>query len=303
MSSPQPRQIKRVHHVVPASWQRRFFLFAFGARDSAGYYKDIVAGRCLGPEGPGEKMAEEYVNLVFDDVGQPSNLLEDRIGSYENKAIPALDRMVASKQIDPRDRVDLAFLIALQACRYPELFHQRLDLARYLAIALGDIDGVKNASELNERLQDSQILPGAVLSDADFQSLKSSSPKQREQTVNHILEAHGYEGFMTPGLVIDGALPVAEHIIAQKWDLLETKTPSFLLSDRPVPARKLGNEFSVPLTDCFALRISNSLVPTTDTTVASSRPAAQTEIDELNRATRDRAVRWICGPAPWVHQW
>ena len=87
MTGSQP--LKRVHHVVPQSWQRRFFpITQSGKRDSRGYYKDVKSGKLFGPEGPGDKMSEEYANLIFDDSGQPSNALEDRIAGYETKAIP-----------------------------------------------------------------------------------------------------------------------------------------------------------------------------------------------------------------------
>jgi len=96
---------------------------------------------------------------------------------------------------------------------------------------------------------------------------------------------------------------VAEHLCALEWDLLEAPSPSFLLSDRPVPARNMGYDFSVALTDSFALKLSYPQQPVTDTTRIVSRLAGQKEIDAINEEMRNRAYRWICGPGQWVYNY
>jgi len=180
--STPPKFTKRSHHVVPQGWQRRFFpIGAGGTRATGGYYKDVQSGTCLGPVGPGDKMAEEYANILFDAYYRPSDALEDRLAEYENKAIPGLDRVVSSKAIGPDERRDISYLLGLQACRYPDLYKTRLDLAKYLALALGYADTVSSSTAFNKQLQESGMLPGVALTDAEFNMLVSTNGEKRSR--------------------------------------------------------------------------------------------------------------------------
>ena len=76
----------------------------------------MLTGLSRGPEGPSNKMAEEYANIVFDDFYRPSDKLEDAFGVIETKMLPAFDRMIPGDPLDPAGRVCLAFFLALQAC-------------------------------------------------------------------------------------------------------------------------------------------------------------------------------------------
>lgn len=84
-------------------------------------------------------------------------------------------------------------LLAIQACRYPDRFAARLDLAKYLAIALAQHQNQPDVASLNSALQASGMLPGASLTAADFTRLKSAPEKQIEGELNDILSLHGYE--------------------------------------------------------------------------------------------------------------
>lgn len=303
MTPPPPKFKKQVHHVVPKGWQRRFFAMnaATGVRDKVGYYRDVEAGRNYGPEGPGDKMAEDYAYIVFDDHYRPSDDLEDRIAALESSVLPALDRIASSGRIEPFDRVDVARLLGLQAARYPESFARRLDMARYLAIALGEAARFPGATAFNNWLQESGLLPGASFSQDDFAALTSSASDRRADTVDALLQAHGYEAFFNPSLVLSAAEPIAHHIAALEWELLESTTSAFILSDRPLPTQNLGYDFTVTLCDRLALRVKKPSSPVPATSVVASVTAQQTHIDSVNAAMRLRARRWICGAGPWVH--
>lgn len=67
---PPPKFVKSSHHVVPVLWQRRF---AAGGEPGP-YYLNVQTGKALKPQGPGDKMAEEYVNIAFDEFYRPSDL-------------------------------------------------------------------------------------------------------------------------------------------------------------------------------------------------------------------------------------
>jgi Protein of unknown function (DUF4238) len=276
------------------AWQRKF-----AAPGTAGpFYKNLSSGRTTGPEGPGQKMAEEYANIVFDAHYRPSDKLEDALGAIETKTMPLFDRMIAASALDPQGRVDLAYFLAVQACRYPEQFARRLDLGRFLAIALKDASTMPDAAAMNAYLRDGGYLPGADFAAADFARLKAASLDALAAELDVVLQAHGYEQFFNPELVIAGALPIAEHLLALEWDLIATKAPSFILSDRPMPA-KLGEGFSVGLSANFGLLVRRSAGPVHENTIAA-RPATVAEVEALNAEVRGRAREWICGPGAWV---
>lgn len=298
-----PKFEKRVHHVVPKGWQRRFFAMnaASGVRNKNGYYRDVQAGKNYGPEGPGGKMAEDYAYIVFDGHYRPSDDLEDRISALESSVLPALDRIASSGRIEPFDRVDVARLLGLQAARYPQLFARRLEMAKYLAIAIGDVARFPDAPAFNNWLQACGLLPGASLSQVDFATLTSTETGARANTVDALLQAHGYEAFFNPTLVLSATEKIAHHIAALEWTLLESPLPAFILSDRPVPPQNLGYAFTVALCDRFALRVSKPSTPVPATSVVASVTARPTDVNNVNAEMRLRAERWICGAGPWVH--
>ena len=291
-----PKFEKKYHHVVPQAWQRRFYPMAAAVeRATVGYYKDLTSGKVFGPVGPGMKMAEDYANIVFDEHFRASDALEDQLSVIEGRAIPALDRVVQNRSVGPQERIDLAMLLALQALRYPQLFPARLDLGRFFAIALGDAARFPDAQEFNRWLE-SNGLRGAPLSQANFQALVGSPTDRRAATIDALLEAHGYESYFNPALVMEAALNVAEHITALEWQLIEAPAPSFILSDTPMPKRDLGYSFCLGLTDCFALRTAYPATPVRDDTAVNARPADAQEILAINAEVKARAVRFLCGP-------
>jgi len=86
---PKPKFEKSSHHVVPALWQRRFA----APGDPGPYYLNVANGRKLNAQGPGDKMAEEYANIVFDQFFRPSDSLEDQLSKLETKMVRGLDTL------------------------------------------------------------------------------------------------------------------------------------------------------------------------------------------------------------------
>lgn len=292
---PKPKFEKVNHHVVPVFWQRRF-----GLQGNPGpYYFNVLRRQALQPQGPGEKMSETYGNIVFDDFFRPSDELEDLLSTYEAKIAQGLDRIIATSAMDNASRGDIAMMLALQASRYPENFATRMDLGKYLAIAIVDGQFEGSATAFNRQLQSSGMLPGARIDEAEFERLKSASSSDLENELNEILELHGYEAHFNPSLIIAAANQVAEHLLALQWKLVYAPS-AFLLSDRPVPV-PMGINFSVGLSASYGLLITRPVVPITDD-VITSQPATQSEIQKINDEVRRRAKEWICGPGNWVHQ-
>ena len=240
-------------------------------------------------------MAEDFANIVFDEFFRPSDVLEDRLSVIETKAIPALDRVVQDRRIEPSDRVDIAMLLGLQAARYPQLYAARLDLGRLLAIALGDAKNYPNEQAFNNYL-DANGLKGVPLTEEDFEQLINSDDNRRQLTIDALLRAHGYEHVFNPGLVIDSAEKIAAHILGLEWHLIEAGSPSFVLSDTADAYSNLGYSFRVSLTDCFALQTTHPNTPVQDNTVVIARPSTPAEILAVNMDTRARAHHYLCGP-------
>jgi hypothetical protein len=292
---PKPRFDKKMHHVVPKGWQRKF-----APAGAAGpYCKNVLTGQTRGPEGPGDKMAEQYANIIFDEYYRPSDALEDQLSKIETKALPALDRVMAAGQIGTSERVDIAYLLAVQACRYPERYNDRLELGKLLAIELKDCARMQDAAEMNQHLRRTGLLPGASFTDDEFRRLSSALAADLAKELNAILSAHGYEAFFNPELVIAAALPLAEHLLGLEWQLLSAAVPSFILSDRPMPPIRVGYEFSLGLTATFGLRVRYPRVPVTEQPIVA-QSATGADITAINNEVRSRAREWICGPEPWV---
>ena len=290
-----PRFRKYNHHVVPASWQRRFASTA----DPGPYYKNVVTGACLPAQGPGQKMAEEYVNTVFDEFFRPSDALEDRLSTIETKAIPALDRTLSQSVMDPDARAALAYFLAIQACRYPDLFQERLDHGRFLGIALLDFAVYKDVDAVNEALKSTGLLPGAAITQREFDQLKRTPASDLDRELEYVLRLHGYEVDFNPELILDGAIVAAEHLLALHWRLVESPASAFILSDRPVP-RRINYGFSVGLGARFALQITKPHAPVDELPIRAV-PATPEDIRAINSEVRSRAREWICGGGTWVH--
>lgn len=297
MLGPDPKFEKRVHHIVPQSWQRRFFPVdpATNERATTGYYLDLSSNRMLGPLGPGMRMSEDYGYIVFDEYFRPSDQLEDRISQIESQAIPALDRVTASHSITPGDRIDISVLLALQALRYPSWFRDRFDRVRELVIALGEAQNFSDASTFNDWVRNNG-LPGGEISEENFRELVEAPDTRRGVTINAYLQGHGYEPLLNGNDLIDALEPVARHIMALGWDLVEASSPEFILSDMPMPAENLGYDFNVSLTDTLALRASYPSVPVTHNTIVRARAANADDVDVVNADMQSRAVRFLCGP-------
>lgn len=293
---PIPKFEKKHHHIVPVLWQKRFK----APGDPGPYYLNVKTGQQLPPQGPGNKMSEEYVNIIFDDFFRPSDALEDHLGTLETKMVAGLDRCIATSELDDDARVDVAMLMAVQACRYPENFQSRLDLGKYLAIALADYKSCPNAVALNRVLQTNGILSGARITQEEFARLQSKQESELATELESILTAHGYEAHFNPELVIAAAPRVANHLLGLKWTLLHSPTPSFILSDRPVPS-KIEYGFSIGLSASYALKLNKPVFPVMDGTI-SAQQATPSDIADINAEVKSRAQQLICGPGAWVHQ-
>lgn len=288
-----PKFEKKIHHVVPASWQRLFA--APGAPGPC--YLNIVTGQRLPAQGPGDKMAEPYANIVFDAFFRPSDKLEDDLGAKESKAIPELVRACSQGVLDRSARASIAYLLALQATRYPELYPSRLDHGKYLAVALSDLRSLPDFPAVNANLQ--KAFPGAAITRQEFEDLKGLPAAEMQRQVEGILHLHGYEEEFNPELVMAATLTIAGHLLAFEWQLVESPTMDFVLSDRPVPNRILHG-YGVALSARYGLLIKYPTQPVDEQPIPA-RPATPQEVRQINSEVRARAREWVCGAGPGVY--
>ena len=120
-------------------------------------------------------------------------------------------------------RVDLAFFLAVQACRYPERYRSGLKVGKWLTIALEEGRSNSDAPAFNSWLARSGLLPGVALNEAEFDLLAKAPNEDVPGAVEQILLAHGYESFFNLSLVIAAALPIAEHLLGLEWQLIEIR--------------------------------------------------------------------------------
>jgi Protein of unknown function (DUF4238) len=287
---------KKLHHVVPVSWQKRFSAPAY---PGCPFYKCVVNGRTSGPIGPGTKMAVQFGNILFDKKGFPIDQLEDRLAREETKLTPVLDRVLSTGRIEQANRPDISRLLAIQACRYPEVFRERLDPGKLLAIELLKIKDFTDAAHFNLHLQRNPKYAAAStsISQHEFSHLASLTCEQLKEAIEYLVNDHfqSEEG-LNPNSVIDGADPIGVWLAKLEWILLESAQPSFILSDRPVPL-SLMEPFSLGLGARYALMVNTNSAASVGPVTA--RPANQNEVDAVNQEVKGRAKVWLCGPIPF----
>lgn len=290
--TPAPKFQKRSHHVVPRFWQK-----AFTAPGGVGpYYLNVVDGRRIGPVGPGDKMAEDWVNIVFDAQFRPSDALEDWLGTKESLVSAGLQTFLRTGALDDVARQDIAMLLGLQICRDPDEFGRRLERGHLLALALNDADQYDSVSELNAVV--SNLGMDVAFTAIDLAALQNQDPEERAAELQQLLDSHGYEDYLNPSDVLAAALPVAERLMCRDWTIIKADTPSFVLSDRPVPTNA-EDGFAVSLTGSAALLVAG---PSAGVGAVEYRDATTDEISSINATARASAKEWICGPGSFIFQ-
>ena len=296
-SGARPPKPKVLHHVVPKAWQK---LFASQAFPDMPYYFDLLSLRASGPEGPRKKMAEDYANAVFDGHGFQIDDLEDRFGREETRLFPMLKAVVASGRIDPGQRQSVAEFVAMQCCRYPDLFEIRLARGKEIAIEFAAARGASSFAEFENIV--CLAVPGlarGTLTADDFAKLKAADSAQFDRQLDNIVYGplQSIDG-LNPMSMLDAVPEVANRLAEAKWELLSALPPdAFVLSDRPV-ADAFKAPFSVALGPRLALlvRVGTSGAPGA---AVASVPATRDEAKAINDEVKGRANRWLCGPVPF----
>jgi Protein of unknown function (DUF4238) len=260
---------------------------------------NVEDGRKLNLVGPGEKMAVEWGNVLFDPRGFPTDQYEDRLALEETRLMPALQNVLSTGQIEQPERAGLSRFLAIQTLRYPEAFKGRLGRGQLLALDLLDIKKFSDVAAFNTHLSRQEIFSatGTAITQEEFDYFSALGDDELEEKIQYFFDDHFQsEQGLNPNSLIDAAGQIATFLASLEWELLKSPSPAFILSDRPVPLR-IERPFALGLGARYALRVNTSAAATPGPLTA--RIASPSEIDAVNQEVTSRAVEWLCGPNPF----
>ncbi|ROU07885.1 DUF4238 domain-containing protein [Lysobacter enzymogenes] len=279
---------KRNHHYVPQYWQRGF-------RGSNGHLYGRF-GSDIRPVSPRTIMQSDWLYTVFDDQWNPSDALEDALSAVEAKDAKLFQRLhIPGYVTKPEDRDQLCAVLALQACRHPDVLgrgHRRSqELGKFLADAHSmTYDTFKNAIAAF----------GVAAGDAYdcYVVLRARTPQQLQVELADLLSLSP----QSPQLPVQDALRAMEAITAglKPLDLTLLDAPpgyAFVLGDTPLPQADLHLGFSVPLSKSLAVLAGPASISPATLGALPRRFARAAEVDSINRTQRDNAFEVVVGPS------
>jgi hypothetical protein len=245
-------------------------------------------------------MVEDYGNVVFDQNGFPLRDLEDRLSALEHRLMPVLKEVLSLSRIEPQQRFAVSMIVAMQCCRYPELYEKRLERGRELAIEMAAAKSSASLANFNARLQ--AVFPammGIAYTQAEFDLLQAASADRVEAEVEDIVygDLRRVLG-LNPNSVIDAAPEVAWQLGLRHWELVcAPPSDPFVLSDRPVPT-EFNKAFSVVLGPELALVVDPLQWGDMQATVVS-RGGQPGEVHGINIEAKARVHEWLCARTPF----
>jgi hypothetical protein len=194
------------------------------------------------------------------------------------------------------DKIEIAQLLALHACRYPDLLHRRINIDRYYANALHAVDLFSNYVAFNAHLRWGGFPSNTWLNVTEFKHLRAIPINERDLAIDQILQAHGYETVFDKRLLLVGDFPTAERLLKFEWELIETSRDEFIFSDRPIPPRLATSTIALGISARFGICLK--LPGTNDANIIAARTAQNEEVVAINAEVRQRAEKWVCGSDP-----
>lgn len=276
---------KQNHHYVPQFWQRGF-------RDPSGQLYARI-GATIKAVSPRTIMQQDWLYTVFDAQWNPSDALENALSATESTAALLFGRLCASgSATSADDRDELCSVLALQACRHPDIIGRGHRMARKLGVLLARAHSLTLA-EFTKELAVFGV--SSVDARAAHTLLLSRPPEQLASELEE-LDALSPQD---PRLPEHDALRAQSLICAQlkKMEITLLDAPTgcvFLLGDTPMPQHDLQLGFSVPLSQSVAViaQPANTIQAT-----MSRRYATAAEVDAVNRAQWENSLRVIVGPS------
>lgn len=277
-------------------WQKRF-INSSGGMAGRGYYKAIETGELYGPINSNKPLTETPAIVLFDGTFPPGErMINDWLVGKESLLLDAVDRVTTNHIMTIEDRIQIAQLLALHACRYPDLFGRHINIDRYYANALHDVDLFSNYVAFNAHLRWGGFPLNTCLKVTEFKHLRAIPNNERDLTIDQILQAHGYETVFDKRLLLVGNFPSAERLLEFEWELIEASRDEFIFSDRPIPPRLATSTIALGISARFAICLKQS--GTNDANIIAARAAKNEEVAAINAEVRQRAEKWVCGSDP-----
>jgi hypothetical protein len=217
------------------------------------------------------------------------------VGKKKTALLNAVDRVAMNHIMTVDDRIDIARLLTLHASGYPDLFGHPINLDRYYAIVLHDVDMFSNYVAFNAHLRWSGFPPDTCLEVAEYKNLCAVPDNERDLAIDRILQAHGYKSVFDKRLLLLGEFPSAGRLLEFEWELIEAPQDEFVFSDRPIPPRLVTSAIALGISARFGIRLTQRETTNGERSLAA-RVAKPGEVAAINAEVRQRAEKWICGP-------
>ena len=275
---------KQNHHYVPQFWQRGF-------SDSCGLLFGRM-GNSIKQVSSKKTMRGDWLYTVFDNQWKPSDSLENALSALEGLAAALFRRIgVPGSSTTADDRDELCSVLALQACRHPDVMGRGHRLGKDFGALIASAHSFSLADFTVEMAKF-----GVAASEAqDAYNILLACPA--EQLAQELNELNGLSP-QDPQLPEQEALCAQPMICAQlkKMELTLFDAPTgadFVLGDTPIPQQDLSHGFFVPISRSVAVSVMPTTIPQT---TMSRRTATTAEVDAINKAQWDMALHVVVGP-------
>ena len=233
--------------------------------------------------------------ILFNRICLPSEqAISDWLARKETALLSAVDRVAMEHIMTVEDRIDIVRLLTLHASGYPDLFGHPINLDRYYAIVLHDVDMFSNYIAFNTYLRWSGFPPDTCLEVAEYKNLCAVPDNERDLAIDRILQARGYNPVFDERLLLLGEFPSARRLLEFEWELIEASQDEFVFSDRPIPPRLVINPIDLGISARFGIRLTQRET-TNGARRLAARVAKREEVAAINAEVRRRAEKWICG--------
>jgi hypothetical protein len=284
--------------IIFEKWQKHFFLRDPEGKGGRGYYKAIETGTLYGPVDVDAPIAETPAVVLFTkDRPAGKRAISDWLARKECTLLGAVDRIAMKKVMASEDQISVAHLLALYACRYPDVFGNPISLDRYYAIVLHDVPLFSNYIAFNAHLRWSGFPPKTYLRAAEFKSLCTALNSELDVEIDRILKARGFQPVFDNRLLLLGDFPSAARLLEFEWELIEAPADEFIFSDRPIPPRIISSTISLGISARLGIRLTQ-VEKNSGARSTTARPASDGEVAAINAEVRQRARNWVCGPHP-----
>jgi hypothetical protein len=282
-----PRSVKKNQHYVPRFWLARFA----GPNGRLVGLKDGILQHQLGLD---NIMSDDWIYTVFDSWWRPSDEIEDDLGVIDGDADLLFTNLHAGRSNPSNEQwKHLCIFLALSACRHVDTMMPGHDYAKEMGLVIADASsyGSEAAFLAEVKLRFGCDLPLGLLA-----ALKTKGEARLMEEAEELLDLLPYDPRLPAQLSLTATERVTTTIIVQDLLLLDAPSGSaYVLGDHPVPVRRLGCGFDVPLSSSLAFQAT----PVASISVAGSarRYATPAEVDEINRHQVARAKSVVVGPS------